>query len=128
MEQQNAFNQIALALPIEHPANANPRMQRPFLRTPLPRRVNIVKRIFKWAASEELIPVTVYEALRTLAGLRSGRATRHRHRRPPREARNKYTSWTHQKMMVPRSYVGVVVAGGESRNEYEPRRACPFGS
>jgi integrase len=39
------------------------------------RRVNIVKRIFKWAASEELVPVTVYEALRTLAGLRFGRTS-----------------------------------------------------
>ena len=37
------------------------------------RRIDRVKRAFKWAASEELVPVTTYEALRTLAGLRKGR-------------------------------------------------------
>jgi site-specific recombinase XerD len=37
------------------------------------RRIDCVKRAFKWAASEELVPVSVYEALRTLAGLRKGR-------------------------------------------------------
>jgi len=39
------------------------------------RRIDAVKRVFKWAASEELVPVSVYEALRTLAGLRRGRST-----------------------------------------------------
>jgi integrase len=34
-----------------------------------------VKRAFKWAASEELIPASACEALRTLAGLRRGRTT-----------------------------------------------------
>jgi integrase len=37
------------------------------------RRIDRVKRAFKWAASEELVPVTTYEALRTLTGLRKGR-------------------------------------------------------
>ncbi|VTS01860.1 catalytic phage domain protein : Integrase family protein OS=Planctomyces limnophilus (strain ATCC 43296 / DSM 3776 / IFAM 1008 / 290) GN=Plim_1106 PE=4 SV=1: Phage_integrase [Gemmata massiliana] len=37
------------------------------------KRIDRVKRVFKWAASEELVPVTTYEALRTLAGLRRGR-------------------------------------------------------
>lgn len=37
------------------------------------RRVDRVKRMFRWAASEELAPVSVYESLRTLAGLRRGR-------------------------------------------------------
>ena len=32
-------------------------------------RVNRVRRMFKWAASFELLPATVYEALRTVAGL-----------------------------------------------------------
>jgi hypothetical protein len=32
-----------------------------------------VKRVFKWAAAEEFVPITVYQALRTLAGLRKGR-------------------------------------------------------
>ena len=37
------------------------------------RRINCIRRVFKWAASEELIPVSTFEALRTLAGLRRGR-------------------------------------------------------
>lgn len=43
-------------------------------RTLINRRIDRVKRVFKWAASEELVPVTVYQALRTLAGLRRGRS------------------------------------------------------
>lgn len=42
-------------------------------RTLINRRIDRVKRVFKWAASEELVPVTVYQALRTLTGLRKGR-------------------------------------------------------
>ena len=36
-------------------------------------RTNRVRRAFKWAASEELIPVSVYQSLATLAGLQKGR-------------------------------------------------------
>ncbi|MFH1107647.1 MAG: site-specific integrase [Planctomycetota bacterium] len=35
--------------------------------------VNTVRHIFKWAASEELVPATVYHALLTVVGLRHGR-------------------------------------------------------
>lgn len=37
------------------------------------RRVNRVRRVWKWAASEELVPAAVVEALRTVAGLQKGR-------------------------------------------------------
>jgi len=37
------------------------------------RRTDKVKRVFKWAVAEELIPVATFESLRTLAGLRHGR-------------------------------------------------------
>jgi site-specific recombinase XerD len=37
------------------------------------RRVGAVKRAFKWAVSEELVPPSVYEALRSVAGLERGR-------------------------------------------------------
>jgi hypothetical protein len=37
------------------------------------RRIDRVKRAFKWAAAEELVPVTTYQALKTLAGLKKGR-------------------------------------------------------
>ena len=36
-------------------------------------RINRIKRFFKWAVSEELMPVSVYESLRTVAGLRLGK-------------------------------------------------------
>ncbi|MBY0459914.1 MAG: tyrosine-type recombinase/integrase, partial [Gemmataceae bacterium] len=39
------------------------------------RRVGAVKRAFKWAVSEELIPSGVSEALRTVPGLRQGRTS-----------------------------------------------------
>jgi hypothetical protein len=37
------------------------------------RRLERVKRAFRWATSQELVPVGVLEALRTLAGLQKGR-------------------------------------------------------
>ena len=37
-------------------------------------RVDRIKRVFKWAASEELVPVAVHQALRTLSGLQAGRS------------------------------------------------------
>jgi len=38
-------------------------------------RINRVKRFFKWGVSEELIPPSVYEGMRTVAGLKRGRTT-----------------------------------------------------
>ena len=37
-------------------------------------RTNRVRRVFKWAASEEMIPFSVYQALTTVDGLRAGRS------------------------------------------------------
>ncbi len=42
-------------------------------RTNINKQVDRLKRIFKWAVSEELLPSNVYEALRTVTGLRKGR-------------------------------------------------------
>lgn len=39
------------------------------------RRVNKIKRMFKWAVSEELVPSSAYEGLRTVTGLLYGRTT-----------------------------------------------------
>ncbi|HLL89191.1 MAG TPA: tyrosine-type recombinase/integrase, partial [Tepidisphaeraceae bacterium] len=36
-------------------------------------RVNVIRRAFKWAAKEELIPASVYHGLQTVDGLRRGR-------------------------------------------------------
>ncbi len=33
----------------------------------------VIRRVFKWAASQELVPVTVYQALATVPGLKKGR-------------------------------------------------------
>lgn len=42
-------------------------------RTLINHNIDRIRRAMKWAASEELIPVETYQALRTLAGLRRGR-------------------------------------------------------
>jgi integrase len=38
-------------------------------------RIGRVRRMFKWAASEELVPPAVYQALSTVSGLQRGRTT-----------------------------------------------------
>lgn len=38
-------------------------------------RIERIKRAFRWAVAEELVPPAVYEALRALAGLREGRTS-----------------------------------------------------
>jgi integrase len=48
-------------------------IRRGWCRTLVNRRVERVKRCFRWAASQELVPVSVDQALRTLAGLQAGR-------------------------------------------------------
>jgi integrase len=42
-------------------------------RSEVNRRTNLARRIFKWAASEELVPAATYQALQTVAGLQQGR-------------------------------------------------------
>src|SRR5262249_19750422 len=42
-------------------------------RTVVNARLNRIRRAFKWASSFELLPVAVYEALRTVPGLQRGR-------------------------------------------------------
>jgi integrase len=43
-------------------------------RTTINQRVRRIVRVFKWAASEELVPAAVYQALRTVSGLSKGRS------------------------------------------------------
>ena len=61
------FGPRALAAVRQHMIGRN------WCRSLINRRIDRVKRVFKWAAAEELVPVTVYQALRTLTGLRRGR-------------------------------------------------------
>lgn len=46
-------------------------------RTQINARVNRIRRVFKWAASEELISYGTYQALTTVQGLRLGRSAAH---------------------------------------------------
>jgi integrase len=48
-------------------------VRRPWSRSHINRQVHRVRRIFKWAASHELLAVSIYEALRTVEPLRRGR-------------------------------------------------------
>ena len=41
------------------------------------KRIGRIKRVFRWAVSEELIPSSVFEGLRSVEGLRVGRTTAH---------------------------------------------------
>lgn len=49
-------------------------VERGWSRKVVNQRVGRVKRAFKWAAAEELVPVAAYQALATLAGLQAGRS------------------------------------------------------
>jgi integrase len=48
---------------------------RKWCRTLVNQRVNRVRRVFKWAAAEELIPFEAYQRLTAVTGLQKGRAT-----------------------------------------------------
>jgi integrase len=50
-------------------------IDRDLCRTEINKRVRRINRVFKWAVSEELIPSSVYEGLRTVTGLRFGKTT-----------------------------------------------------
>ncbi len=50
-------------------------IEKGWCRTQINKQVDRVKRVFKWAVSEEMLPGSVYEALRTVTGLRKGRST-----------------------------------------------------
>ena len=50
-------------------------IDRDLCRTEINKRVRRINRVFKWAVSEELVPPSVYEGLRTVTGLRFGKTT-----------------------------------------------------
>jgi hypothetical protein len=49
-------------------------IKRGWCRTYVNRQIGRIKQVFRWAASQELIPATVYQSLETLPGLRKGKA------------------------------------------------------
>lgn len=48
-------------------------IERDWCRTFINRQVNRIKRMFAWAAEEELVPIGTFQALATVVGLRRGR-------------------------------------------------------
>jgi hypothetical protein len=90
-EQTNEVRMIsdALAIPVERfgqlaATDFGPKslklcceamIARDWCRTHINRQMERIKRAFKWAASEELVPGSVYEALRCVSGLRRGRTS-----------------------------------------------------
>jgi len=38
-------------------------------------RINRIRRVFKWGVSEQIVPVSVFQSLQTVAGLQAGRST-----------------------------------------------------
>jgi hypothetical protein len=62
-----AFGPRALAAVRQHMIDLD------WCRSLVNKRIDRVKRAFRWAVAEELVPAATYEALRTLPGLRRGR-------------------------------------------------------
>ena len=61
-----------------------PRVVEYFLsRRTINQRIDVIKRMFKWAVSQELVPPFVFEGLRTVEGLKKGRSTAKEPRRVP---------------------------------------------
>ncbi len=56
-------------------------VKRGFVRTEINRRIQIIRRLFKWAVAQELIPAEVLVALQSVAGLRRGKTTAPERRR-----------------------------------------------
>ncbi len=65
-------------------------------RTTINKKINAIRRVFKWAVSEELLPPSVYEALATVEGLRGGRAFGVIEPRPVQSVR-----WEHVEACLP---------------------------
>jgi integrase len=70
---------LALRAIQEHMVNSgvHPQTGKPvhYSRTTINSTCDCIRRMFKWAAAQELIPVTVYQALATVPGLKRGRTT-----------------------------------------------------
>lgn len=59
--------------PLKYQAVRDEMIRAGWCRTLINRRTERVKRLFRWGASQELVPVAVYQGLRTVPGLRAGR-------------------------------------------------------
>ncbi len=61
--------------PLALEAVRNRMVEAGWCRTTINRRIDRIRRAFKWAVSKELVPASVHQSLTTLAGLRRGRTT-----------------------------------------------------
>lgn len=68
--ESDEFGPLALSALREHIVD-----QGRWARTTVNSRINIIRRIFKWAAANEKVPARVYEGVRSLPGLQRGRTT-----------------------------------------------------
>ena len=62
------------------------------LSTFINRQINRIKRMFAWAAENELVPIETYQALASVAGLRRGR-TEAREKPPVRPVPDELVEW-----------------------------------
>ena len=67
-----AIQEHMLKNPGVHPQNKQPI---DYTRGTINSTCDCIRRIFKWAASDELLPVTIYTALTTVSGLKKGRCS-----------------------------------------------------
>ena len=65
----NAFGPLALKAVRQHMIDVQD-----LCRNEVNKRLGRIKRVFKWAVSEQLVPPSVFEALKTVDGLRKGRS------------------------------------------------------
>lgn len=87
-------------------------------------RIGIVRRAFKWAGSQEMLPATLHQALMTIPGLRRGRGGAHeteRVRPVPQEHVDK--SLPHMPEMV-QAMVRLQLATGARPGEIAIMRVC----
>lgn len=77
------YQRALVELPSQHFANGTSKREGPLARKTINYHTGVVKRMFKWAKNEELIPPSVFEAIRDVPWLRVGE-TRARETTPVR--------------------------------------------
>jgi site-specific recombinase XerD len=86
-------------------------IQSGFSRKVINARVQTIVRMFKWAVAEELVPATIYEALRAVEGLRIGRTS------APEGPGRRPVPWEHVEPILPhvaREVAAMLVIQAES--------------
>ncbi len=90
----NDFGPLKLKTVRQHMIDRN------LCRTEINKRVGRIKRVFKWAVSEELVAPSVYEGLRSVTGLRYGR-TEARESKPVKPIDERFVEMTLPHVLPP---------------------------